>query len=212
VKKVIYTAITGNYDTLHEPRTISAGWDHICFTNNPNLKSRAWRIIYVNDPTLSNVRLARMIKILFYEFLKNYELSIWVDGKIQIAGDMNLFRRDIRWAKDFYIKKHPSRNCIYREAVACINQRKDSEEMITRQIQHYRELRYPANNGMVDSCIMVRKHTDKNKQFCKEWFRQVSEFSYRDQLSFNFVAWEQHLSYMILHPQTDKYFLKYRHT
>ena len=34
-KKVVYTAITGNYDELITPEYINKDWDYICFTDNP---------------------------------------------------------------------------------------------------------------------------------------------------------------------------------
>ena len=32
-RKVVYTCISGNYDTLDEPRVVTPGWEYICFTD-----------------------------------------------------------------------------------------------------------------------------------------------------------------------------------
>jgi hypothetical protein len=37
--KVVYTCITGDYDTLIEPRYVTEGFDYVCFTDNPSLTS-----------------------------------------------------------------------------------------------------------------------------------------------------------------------------
>lgn len=37
-KLAIYTAFTGDYDTLKEPDVIDENCDYICFTDNPNLE------------------------------------------------------------------------------------------------------------------------------------------------------------------------------
>lgn len=39
-KIVIYTAFTGNYDNLKEPEYIDENCDYVCFTDNPNIKSK----------------------------------------------------------------------------------------------------------------------------------------------------------------------------
>lgn len=47
-KVCIYTCITGNYDDLHEVEK-EEGIDYICFTNNINLKSQSWKIVFIKD-------------------------------------------------------------------------------------------------------------------------------------------------------------------
>ena len=34
MRKVAYTYIIGNYDSLKEPSVITEGWDYICFTDD----------------------------------------------------------------------------------------------------------------------------------------------------------------------------------
>lgn len=43
-KKVIYTAITGNYDNLITPKIKNDNWGYICFTDNSELHSEFWKI------------------------------------------------------------------------------------------------------------------------------------------------------------------------
>ena len=43
-KKVIYTAIFGTEYYLHEPEVPIEGYDFICFTNDPSLKSDLWDV------------------------------------------------------------------------------------------------------------------------------------------------------------------------
>ena len=52
IKKCIYTAIIGDYDNLYSSinNVKTDGWNYICFTDNKNLKSDFWKIIYVNKP------------------------------------------------------------------------------------------------------------------------------------------------------------------
>ena len=74
-RKVVYTAIIGNYDELKEPKVISEGFDYVCFTDDVKLKSKVWKIIVVDNPQrLDNTRLSRKIKILCNFFLKESDL------------------------------------------------------------------------------------------------------------------------------------------
>ena len=82
-KICVYTRITGNYDNLHEIEKIEKNIDYICFTNNKNLKSNTWKIIYIEDAKLDNQRLSRKIKMLGHPYiLKNYEISVWIDASV----------------------------------------------------------------------------------------------------------------------------------
>ena len=59
----------------------------------------------------------------------------------------------------------------------------------------YKDKGFPANNGMVATGVMIRKHTIEVKLFCRSWWNEVFEHSKRDQLSFNFVAWRDNFEY-----------------
>ena len=46
---VVYSAITGDYDTLEEDFAINADFDHLLFTNNKNLMSDKWKVVFVEN-------------------------------------------------------------------------------------------------------------------------------------------------------------------
>lgn len=75
-KKVIYTCITNNYDTL-KPITKKAGWDYICFTDS-NIKSDYWQIkpLPKEVETLPANKKQRFVKLNPHLFLPQYDLSI----------------------------------------------------------------------------------------------------------------------------------------
>lgn len=189
-KKVIYTAIIGDYDTLKEPLVKTKGWDYICFTDQ-DLKSDTWKIIKVGR---SDAKEARRKKIYNEYIFNEYELSIWVDASMYVNCDLDAFK-SLYFESDFTLMKHPSRNCIYQEAVACLVLNKDSKEVINEQINKYQDEHLPPNTGMVATGVMIRKHTKEVIQFCREWWSEVFEHSVRDQLSFNYIAWKKDFNY-----------------
>lgn len=186
MRRAIYTAITGEYDTLKDPQIITPGWEYICFTNNKNLRSDFWKVKLVNDSRLSNVKLARKIKILSHQYLKGYDLTIWHDASMVINCNLKSFT-SVFHKKDITIMKHPHRGCIYEEARACIKMGKDKREVILKQIEKYRNEGYPEKNGLVGSGIIIRNNNSRVNALMNDWWSEVENFSHRDQLSFNYA-------------------------
>lgn len=193
-KKVVYTCITGGYDNLIEPKYITSDFDYICFTDNLNIKSNVWQIKPLPKETsgLTTVKKQRFVKINPHLVLPEYNISIWVDGNIEIRGDLNKFvNENIKDRISIYVPQHPSRNCIYSEEKAVIALKKDTKEITNPQIDRYRKEGFPKNNGLLQSNILLRKHNDKNCiKLMEDWFEEVKNGSHRDQLSFNYVAWK----------------------
>ncbi len=196
MKKVIYTAIIGNYDKLKEPKVVTEGFDYVCFTDNVTLKSPIWKIVPVTNPEgLDNTRLARKIKILCNSILKEYDLSIWVDGSVLIDCDLNNFIDVNYHGEDIVVPSNPYRSCVYEEADECIKLKKDSQDIIKKQMEDYKSEGYPEENGLVGTRLMIRNHRSKKvEEFMNSWWNEVNLKSKRDQLSFNFVLWKHPLS------------------
>lgn len=201
-RKVIYTAIFGDYNGLI-PQPKVDGFDYICFTDNPNIKAKPWKVRQVephikDDLTRSN----RYIKILPHLFLKEYDVSIYMDGNVLVLNDLNL-------VLEKYLKEHKmatfsheftipdGRNCIYKEyeAILSLQERglyyKDNPKVMENHINFLREEEYPENNGLIKGTVLVRKHNDSEVvKVMEDWWIMVKNYSKRDQLSFNYVAWK----------------------
>ena len=90
-KICVYTCITGNYDNLIEINNIEEGIDYICYTNNKEIKSKTWKVEYIQDDNLTNVQLARKIKILGTPKLAKYDVVVWIDGRIYFEKSIKDF-------------------------------------------------------------------------------------------------------------------------
>lgn len=212
-KKVVYTCITGGYDTLIDPKWISEGFDYICFTDNADIKSDVWQIRPLPKETegLSNVKKQRYVKINPHKHLSDYDLSIWVDGNVELKGNLNDFVKEtIKDDCSVYVPKHPSRNCIYTEARIVLRMKKDKFENIDPQIKRYEKEGFPKNNGLLQSNIMLRKHNKKDCiKLMEFWFNELKDGSHRDQLSFNYASWKNNdvkVIYMDKNICKSKYF------
>ncbi|MFE0558224.1 glycosyltransferase [Paenibacillus sp. NPDC058910] len=195
-KNVIYTAITGNYDELQDPVQLSKHCDYYCFTDNPQLISRTWNIIYLDKIFADTARQARWVKIMPHLLFPTYEHSVWVDGNIRIVGDIDRFILKHIGTSPLVFYKHSHRNCIYKEAEACIALKKDQEDIILKQAALYKNAGYPMNNGLIESGVILRRHNDPIvTRTMTTWWRQVIRFSKRDQISFNYVAWKNNVPF-----------------
>lgn len=207
MKTVVYTCITGGYDSLKEPNIVSKDVDYICFTDNLNLKSPVWQIKPIPEELkfLSNVKKQRIVKICPHRYLSEYDVSVWVDGHIYIIGDINEFISQYDLNKcSFYTRVHPSRKCIYDEAEAVIKMNKDSIDVVNRQIQRYKQENYPKKIGMMETGIILRKHNAKIcKLLCNLWASELLKESHRDQLSFNYACWKMKFVAGVLTNETN---------
>jgi hypothetical protein len=214
-KKVVYTAITGNYDELITPEYINIDWDYICFTDNPKLNSEFWQIRRMDESkSLDPVKKARKYKIQPHQYLPEYQISLWIDGNYKIVGNINDYIKRYSTKNSMMCLTHPHRNCLYQEAKAVIELKKDTEKTVSIQTNKYMDENYPKNNGMIASGILYRKHNDpKIKELMDEWWNEVKSLSPRDQLSFNYVCWKKNFHYdkCNLNYQENEYFKRTSH-
>lgn len=176
----IYTAIFGPYEELKRPLVITPGWEYICYTDQP-FKSDVWEVrqAQAGDPQ----RTARGYKILNPD---NYEM--WVDGSFVINCDLNEF-----WAKyytePFSVPSHPIRDCVFEEAATCIKNKRGNDRDIKDQWQAYKRVGMPRNNGLVGTGVLLRDGSQRVREWCEFWHKEVCLRSTRDQLAFAHVSW-----------------------
>ena len=184
MKKCVYTAIFGNYDTPLQPKVINEDWDYILFTDQ-NKNTGIWekRILKTRNSRLQ----AREIKLNFSKYL-SYDVIFWIDANVVVNCDLDAFIEN--HTSEVVTLKHPHRKNIAEEAYACKKYRKDMHKKIDSQVGYYKKQGYGFDNGLVATTIMLRRNTTAVREFCSQWWREVSTQSIRDQLSFNYVLWK----------------------
>ena len=196
-KIVCYTCVTGGYDSIKDPLYITPGIDYICFSDMPfprNIKVWKFQNIPKELVGLDDVRRQRVVKICPHRYLDpKYDVSIWIDGNILVTGDLQKLVSQYDLEKyPLYTRIHPGRKCIYEEAKAILGLKKESPEIVERVITRYRSEGYPEKIGLAETCVILRKHNQKEcRLFDETWATEVLLNSKRDQLSFNYVAWRQ---------------------
>lgn len=198
MKKCFYTCILGEYDCLKEPRLVYKDFDYFFFTDNKQLlfnKPKIYKPILVTDKKLDDTREARKRKILCHDFLRGYDMSIWLDGSIfmqyDISGLISDFVNDERHIAFF---EHPTNYSMLDEARACIKLKKDDPIIINKQVKKYREEGYSDSSRSIMSGVIFRKHTKEIKKAMKAWFGEIVNHSSRDQISWSYIEWKQKIN------------------
>ena len=190
VNIAVYSCITRGYDTLKTPLFTDDRISYFCFTDNPAIVTPPWVFRTIDLEELSPKDQNRYIKMHPHEFLPGYDITVYVDGSIQIVGDLYaLVCKAINLPEDMFLYEHPYRKCAFAEAAACIHYAHDWIWTIAAQMNRYRKEGYPINYGLFEANVMIRKNTAVMQSLMHEWWYEYRSGSKRDQLSLPYMAW-----------------------
>lgn len=200
VKKrgAVFTVITnGKNKLLEQPK--SNYWDYFCFTDNVSIvgPKSCWTPIKLACPGLTSRRCSKVPKILAHRYLEEYEYSLYIDGTLQLKQDPTLLLEHLK-GNNIALFEHNTRSCIYDEAKVVLSQRRDNKDDVDRTISFYKSEKYPKNNGLVDTKLILRRHCDAIKILNETWWNIFNTYSQRDQLSFNYASWKTDIAYSII--------------
>lgn len=208
-KIAIYSAIYGGFDDIKEQPKQSINCDFIMFTDNAKLleaaKNSTWKIVedkrqITQDEsklekykkTNVNRIIAKYYKCNPHEILADYDYVIWIDGSAQIKNQdfiKTLVKKLGR--KELMVFKHPERDNIYDEAEFCKDWPKYKDLDIMGQVQYYKSVGFPDNYGLSAGGMIVRKNKlDSVKKFNEYWWNENLNWTYQDQLSFEYSVWK----------------------
>lgn len=190
---VVYTAIFGGFDEL-KPVLVGKEIRHVCFTDVLQCVA-GWQEVQVEckEPRLA----ARKYKVLAHRWFPKAKHTIWVDGHIRLRVHPREMLKSLKGC-DIALHAHRRRNCIYDEAEFCVACRKAGVEEVGKQMVRYRAVGYPEHAGLVETGLVVRRHTLPVREFNEMWWNEISHGSVRDQLSFNYVCWRLGMRYAII--------------
>jgi hypothetical protein len=189
-KNCLYTAIFGDYDYLHEPDELKRklNWDYICFTDNKNLKSNFWRIVYTENESkvfVDNIKRARQLKTQFHKYLFSYENIIWADARMIISGNLD----DLLYKlgnNDIMFLLHPNAKNTMDEINRVIHGKLEDNIVLDRIKNKYQNEGFKYNNGQFATGVLVFKNNERTTKFFDFWWNEIKNNSSRDQLSVNY--------------------------
>ena len=186
----VYTVIFNNYDSLRD-----SIWPSVCLTDKKLAPSKGWsqRLIKPTEG-LDSRRASRFPKLLPHKFF-NSEYTLYLDGNVRLLTDPEeLVKRYLKHT-DLALFPHPQRKCIYAEAAKVITRNKEDPELVNRQIDYYRSVKFPEDFGLTACWVILRRNTLEVQRFGEKWWEVYQRFTCRDQLSFDYVRWLTGIKY-----------------
>mgnify|MGYP002630923461 CR=1 FL=1 len=194
MKTLVYTAIFGGKDQppklVNKENADLEGITFLCVTDNPGLQSNDYKVVVVKRKFSDVTKNARDIKVNGFEGIENYDVAIWHDSSVRLHCDkiqaLALFAN-----QDMISVFHHVRYCAYLEAIACIDQNKDSAIRIATQMHRYFKEGFPSNYQLHETTIMVLEcSTYLKSDLRRVWWEEILNRSRRDQLSLAYARWK----------------------
>lgn len=199
-KGVIYTAITGGYDSVIEPIALDS-FDYILLTDHePYGYQGKWQVRVVdNSNNLSPKMLARYLKMHPHEFLSDYDYSIYVDGCMKIIGNFSDFIATYRKKSGMICFPHHESKDLLEEAANIIDNNRGSQDELVAQIHRYQTEGYVGKGFVIESGCLVREHYDESlHKVMDDWWNELCKYEHgRDQMSFDYACWKNGYKYDI---------------
>lgn len=192
MKAAVYTCITGGYDTVKVPVNVDSRIDYHLFTDEPARGLAPWQVHTLDCPGIPAVHRNRFAKMQPHRVpqLRRYDITLYVDGSIRIIGDVYEFlERCWRDEKPLYLYEHPLRRCVYEEARVCAIIGFDSVFNVARQMRRYRRAGFPAQAGLYEANVLVRRTTEQVAKMMEMWWGEYYAGVRRDQLSLTYASW-----------------------
>lgn len=181
---VVYSALTGNYDDVHELLYKEEDVDYLLFTNNPSLKSKTWQVVFVGSE-LDNVLLSREIKMFPHKYLGDaYDMSIYIDANAVIYGEISNLTKYLKGEKTFAVSRHGERNSVKEEIDIIVTKGLVAKEDAFSQYERYLNDGFCDDMGLAECSILVRKHrNDDLIKLMECWWKEFVNGARRDQIA-----------------------------
>ena len=200
-KTVIYTVVIGEYDELHEPFYTNDNYDFILITDNDSMvnQNSAWKVLSLDNiegipKGLNSVQMNRWLKMNPSVFFSEYEVSIYIDGSVNIVTDMMPIILEFYESKSVIgMHLHSRREKILTEIrmlFYCGKINSNDKKRAVMQYQRYRRNGFDDSILLLEATIIIRRHNDR---LCKDlmhaWWNEFINGVQRDQISLPYVIW-----------------------
>lgn len=204
MKKVIYCAITGSYDSILQPRVVAPGWDYVMFVEKGASavaeasaqgveKVGVWEIRHVDQDHGGSIATSRYYKLNPQAVLPEYDWWLWIDGNIEILDD-TLYRcaeKAIESGGVYFGLPHPFRDDTADEILQIHRMRIISYSKALRMIDFlYKEEGFPRHYGLLENNIILRRNCPIIVSFNTLWWEMFKKFPPRDQFTNSYCMWK----------------------
>ena len=191
---VIYTVITGGFDTIKQPTVIDPRFDYILFTDTVTEdKLGVWSVRAIAYDCPDTRKKSRFPKIRPESVLSEYQASLYIDGNIRICSQwgydrcIELADQGTEWAGI----KHQGRKCLYDEINAIIGLGWVHDYEVLDWYRFLKKDGLPEQNDMFENNIIFRLNTENVRAVDSLWWWTIEkDYVKRDQFSLMWALWK----------------------
>ena len=192
-KTIIYTVITGNYDSTKQPLVVEKGVEYILFTNNPEIKDAGvWKVLQIPSEQWqgrtereNNILLSRKVKMLPHKYLPDdAEWSIYIDADMVIKRPLTELLNNLHLETLFAACRHSYCKNVQEEIADLLAKNMVQPEQVKEQWNKYVEWGFEDNLGISENGLLIKRHNDARVvQLMELWWEECQNGCLRDQVS-----------------------------
>lgn len=192
-KIIIYTVITGNYDSIKQPLVVEEGVEYFLFTNNPGLlDAGVWKVVHIpseqwqgRSERENNILLSRKVKMLLHKYLpEGAEWSIYIDADMLIKEPLTKLLNNLHEDTLFASCRHSYCGSVREEIEDLVAKSMVDATQIENQWQCYVEWGFKDDLGISENGLLIRRHNDARvAQLMELWWEEYQKGCLRDQVS-----------------------------
>lgn len=196
-KIAVYTFITDGYDELQQPLVIDEDADYYVISDNKINDLGIYKYIdvasVVPDAIKDSLMRNRYCKMHGAEIFKEYDYSIYLDGGIQISGDITDYLKQTgRTGIALYLNEDC--RCIYETGIVITLIGRCNFEMARKQLRQYAMEGMPENYGLLCGTYIFRDNKNSlGNELMELWWKEYLKWPTRDQLCLTYVMWKMGL-------------------
>lgn len=201
----VYTALFGPYDTVQP-----AVYPNSYLITDQDIKPDNWIISRRDNFRYDNRKKSRFWFNLGFCYvpLYNYEYTVMHGANAQLKVNPKELIKHLG-DNDIAVCAHPRKN-VYDEAKAVIRMRKDNRDVVEAQMERYRQDGFNGD-GLSALILVVRRNTDRLKDFSLALWDEIQSGSHRDQLAFDYVRWKMNFPISRLPKHWNNYLRLQKH-
>ena len=190
---IIYTVITGSYDSIKQPRVIETGVEYILFTNNREIREAGvWKVVQIlseewpgRTARENNILLSRKVKMLPHEYLpEGAEWSIYIDADMVIKRPLTELLNNLHSKTLFAACRHSYCKSVQEEIEDLLSKNMVQLEQVQHQWNKYKEWGFRDDLGISENGLLIRKHNNQHVQSLMQlWWSEYQQGCLRDQVS-----------------------------
>jgi hypothetical protein len=216
VKRLIYTAVFGDYDRVYPPVRREAGIDHVIVTDRAGMVVPGWTTMAVDGSGFPTHKAGNVhYRALMHRAAAGYDTSLYVDGNIRLLRETSpLFDEFERSGSAFGAYAHPKRSTVAEEARAVIELGKvEDAARVAKEVNSYLADGFPDDITLLQTGMLLKNHRSPELDFAMAlWSSLFLKHQTRDQLSLPYVAWKTGLSVHLLDERRkNRFFALYPH-